>query len=242
METVREHDKLYLSEQRYDRPKEAFKFMVERAKNGYGAPAPGTVICDIGCAAGEFAFYLQQLWPQAEIVGYDVRPDLVQRATQMVPKARFLGGSVLDPGMMPQASADIIFMAGVLSIFDDFRPSIDNILSWLKPGGFAVIFGIFNPAPLDVIIRSRQADADASEAWETGWNVFSTASVETHLSRHAAKPVFSFQPFSIPIDLPRNPSDPLRSWTIDLGKEERLIVNGLCLVHHFMTLEIARPA
>lgn len=242
METVREHDKLYLSEQRYDRPKEAFKFMVRRADHRVRTLAPGAIVCDIGCAAGEFAYFLNQHWPEAEISGYDVLPELVERAKEMVPKATFRCGSVLDSTMMAPESADIIFMAGVLSIFDDYRDTLNNVISWLKPGGNAIIFGIFNPSPLDVLIRSRAADAPLQAPWETGWNVFSVASIEAFLLRHAARPQFEFQPFTIPIDLPPNPADPLRSWTTPLQGGERMIVNGLCLVHHFMTLEITRPA
>jgi SAM-dependent methyltransferase len=241
METVREHDRLYLHEQRYDRPKEAFKFMAQRAVARYGVPGTGTTVCDIGCAAGELAYYLTKIWPQAEIVGYDVRPELVERAREMVPGARFAVGSVLEAGMLPESSADVLFMAGVLSIFDDFRPSIDNILSWLKPGGTAVVFGVFNPSPVDVIIRSRGADAPLDSAWETGWNVFSTASVGSFLQQHPLRPTFDFERFSIPIDLAPNPADPLRSWTVPMADGERMIVNGLCLLHHFMTLEITRP-
>jgi SAM-dependent methyltransferase len=242
METVREHDKLYLSESRYDRPKEAFKFMVRRAEARLGTPAPGTVVCDIGCAAGEFAYHLVESWPQTVVRGYDLLPELVERAREMVPGASFLTGSVLDSGMMPAGSADVIFMAGVLSIFDDFRATLDNVISWLKPGGTAVIFGIFNPSPVDVIIRSRAADAPLDGMWETGWNVFSMASIDAFLKRHPEKPQFDFTPFSIPIDLPPNPGDPLRSWTTPMQGGERMIVNGLCLVHHFMTLEIKRPS
>ena len=129
METVREHDKLYLSEQRYDRPKEAFKFMVRRADQRARTSAPGAIVCDIGCAAGEFAYFLTQQWPEAEIIGYDVLPELVERAREMVPKATFACGSVLDANMMAPGSADIIFMAGVLSIFDDYRDTLNNVIS-----------------------------------------------------------------------------------------------------------------
>lgn len=242
METVRQHDRLYLDEHRYEEPKEIFKFLVQRVEAQHGKPKPGAVIYDVGCAAGEFPYYLEKTWPQAEIVGYDFLPELVERARQMVPKVRFLTGSVLDPAMAPAASADIVFVVGVLTIFDDFRPSVDNILSWLKPGGVGYVFGIFNPSPIDVIVRSRPANAGADEPWETGWNLFSQASVETYLQQHPLRPRFSFAPFSMPIDLPPNKTDALRSWTVPMGDGQRMLVNGLCIIHHFMALEIVRPA
>lgn len=242
MRTVRDHDKLYLSEHRYDQPKEAFKFMVRCAEAGGPALSAGALVCDIGCAAGEFAYYLRQTWPHVQVAGYDLLPELVARAREMVPGATFQAGSVLDPALMAHASADVIFMAGVLSIFDDYKVALSNVLSWLKPGGRAIVFGIFNPDPVDVIIRSRAADAGEDQPWETGWNVFSTASVRRFLEGRPEQPEVFFHPFAIPIDLPRRPGDSLRSWTETLAGGERMIVNGLCLVHHFMALEIRRPA
>ncbi|MDQ7248810.1 class I SAM-dependent methyltransferase [Dongia sedimenti] len=242
MKTVRDHDKLYLAEQRYDKPKEIFKFMANCIEQGGRVPPEGAVVCDVGCAAGELAYYLRMIWPQARVVGYDLLPELVERARSVVQGAEFNVGSALDPDLMPEAFADVIFMSGVLSIFDEYKTALDNVVSWLKPGGRAIVFGIFNPEPVDVIIRSRASDAGQDAPWETGWNVFSTRSISGFLERHPARPESVFHRFSLPIDLPQNPDDPLRSWTIPLADGNRMIVNGLCLVHHFMALEIRRPS
>jgi SAM-dependent methyltransferase len=241
MKTVRDHDRLYLSEQRYDNPKEMFKFMARCVERRVGALPEDAVVCDVGCAAGELAYYLKKIWPQTKIVGFDLLPELVERARSVVHEVEFKVGSALDPDLMPKSFADVIFMSGVLSIFDDYRVALDNLLSWLKPGGRAIVFGIFNPEPVDVIIRSRPAKAADEASWETGWNVFSTESIRGFLEKHPAQPEVGFHPFSLPIDLAQNPDDPLRSWTVLMADGNRLIVNGLCLVHHFMALEIRRP-
>lgn len=242
MKIVRDHDKLYLSEHRYDDPKEMFKFMVHCVEQDGRALLAGAVVCDVGCAAGELAYYLRKTWPQTRVIGYDLLPELVERARNVVEGAEFNTGSALDPGLMPESFADVIFMSGVLSIFDDYKVALTNLVSWLKPGGRAIVFGVFNPEPVDVIIRSRASEAGDDTPWETGWNVFSTQSIRGFLGKSPARPEVAFYPFRLPFDLPQNADDPLRSWTIPLADGNRMIVNGLCLVHHFMALEIRRPS
>lgn len=240
MQTERSHDKLYLSEQRYEQPKEAFKFVVRCLEAETGAPMDGAPVFDVGCAAGEFAYFLRKIWPKTDIVGIDLLPELVEMARKMVPGVAFRQGSVLEPSIIPAGTAAAVFMSGVLSIFDEFEPVVGNLLSWLRPGGTGVIFGLFNSDPVDVVIRSRRAGAARSEPWETGWNVFSEASVGAFLDQHQADFSYRFVPFEIGIDLPKRPEDPLRSWTVPMADGHRMIVNGLCLVHDFKALVVSR--
>ena len=48
-------------------------------------------------------------------------------------------------------------MTGVLSIFDDPTPSIKNSILSLKKDGSVLISGSFNPNPIDVILKYRDA-------------------------------------------------------------------------------------
>jgi trans-aconitate methyltransferase len=150
LEIRRTHDKdLYLAENRYEQPKEISKRLAALVEEA-GLHRPGTVVADFGCAAGEFLFFLRRLWPEVELLGFDVVPELIVKARARVPSVTFREGSVLDTAILPKSSMDVAFLSGVHSIFDDFEPCFSNLIEWTRPGGRVYVFGMFNPFPVDV--------------------------------------------------------------------------------------------
>src|SRR3990167_37337 len=88
----RVHDKkIYLEEDRYDKPKEIFKILGNLALQS-GVLKEGSKVGDFGCASGEFLYYLSQRYPTAKYYGYDVVPDLVEKARERVPGVEFFHG------------------------------------------------------------------------------------------------------------------------------------------------------
>lgn len=232
---VRTHDYIYLHE-KMDQPKESFKFILQYAENHLKSLEIPAVL-DIGCATGSFLDYFNKSYPNAIIDGLDIVPDLLEKAKKTVQGAHFIQGDIA--GSMDELELkkyDAIFMSGVHSIFDDLDPVFDNILSLLKSQGRAYIFGIFNPEPLDVIIRSRRSNTTG--AWEKGWNLFSIDSVSHLLDEKNLN--YHFRKFTISIDIDKHEDDPLRSWTVDLEGGKKIIQNGLQLVHPFYLLEIIK--
>ena len=234
----RTHDDLYLSESRYETPKENFKFVLRCARE-WGFDESGALY-DFGCAAGEFETYLIRECPGASITGVEPLPQLVERARAKVSGASFHVASALDGAALPRNISDCTFCIGVHSIFDDPLPLFENLLHWTKPGGLVMIFGLFNRYPLDVWQRVRRS-SDAPDHRETGWNMISQATVSAFLKVHPAVAEHRFVPFSIGIDLAPQ-DDPLRSWTEKIQTGERLIVNGSGLLHDFNVLQIRRSA
>lgn len=235
----RTHDRaIYLKDDRYDKPKEIFKRLAQLVRESK-RPLAGAKLCDMGCASGEFLYYLLSQFPECSYLGIDAVPELVEKARSKVPGAEFQVGSVLDPKCLPAASQDVIFMQGVLSIFDEYQLILDNLLDWLKPGGSIFIFGAFNPHPADVYVRYRLSDDPDPDHREPGWNLFSKASISKHLDQKARPPEHRYLPFDMPFDLEPNPEDPIRSWTFFTGGgEKRLWTNGLSLLLNLEILEI----
>lgn len=230
--TTRTHDAMYLDENRYKEPKENFKFILKDAL-GFAETMPKTIL-DVGCAAGEFSYFLKSQLPNAQITGMDVVPELVAKARREVSGAEFKTGSVLDPAA-EERTFDMVFLIGVHSIFDDIQPIIANLLQWCNPGGTVVIFGLINSYDLDVYLkvdRLKQKDV----VLETGWNFFSRATFDRILTEHAQALDWKFADFEIDIDLPPNENDPLRSWTVAKADGARMIVNGMGLVHDLKNL------
>jgi SAM-dependent methyltransferase len=238
----RTHDhKIYLNEDRYAEPvvKEIHKTLASNAIES-GVLQNGSIVCDFGCATGEFEYHLSSRFPDAEYHGYDVVPELVNKARQMVPNGVFEEGSVLNEKLLAPNFADISFMIGVHAGFDDFVPSFSNLINWTKKGGRIYVFGPFNPYPVDVWAVCRRADDSDPTHREPGWNIFSKATVGQFLDEAVGKGNYEFRAFEMPFDLPPHADDPLRSWTFLDQQGRRQLTSGLGLTFPMEFLEI-RP-
>ena len=238
---VREHDALYLHENRKKHPKETFKFAAKVARP-FLATRSKLSIADVGCATGDFLYYLHKSFPHATLVGVDVMPALIARAKREVPGAQCVVGDIYTAKGLPKQKFDAVFLVGVHSIFDEIGPWMQNLLHLLKPGGRAYVFGMFNPEEVDMLVRVRYAGLPAGRTgeknpWQSGWNMLSERTVRDYLKKkgYSAK----FYPFTIPIDLSKQ-KDPLRSWTFTQEGGKRTIVNGTQILHHFSLLEIRK--
>ena len=234
----RTHDAFYLDENRYNEPKEFFKFIVANAFE-HDTVDSEIHVCDFGCAAGEFLYYLRELFPNATLEGVDLLPSLIQKCSQFVPTATLQVGSVLNCDCKAEDQYDKSFLSGVHSIFDEFETCFSNLIKWTKPGGSVYIAGMFNPFPVDVLIKYKEAKNYESDIFESGWNIFSQQSVSEYLSKNEKVKSFTFKKFDITIDLHRQ-EDPIRSWTLRDYKESRFIINGLCILqpHYLLKIEL----
>ena len=75
-------------------------------------------------------------------------------------------------------------MIGVHPIFDNFENCFSNLIDWTKKDGEIYICDMFNPYPVDVILRYKLAENYNSKMYETGWNIFSKASVTNFLKKN----------------------------------------------------------
>lgn len=233
MRTVRDHDQLYLSEDRKLNPKEYFKFIGATIKP-FLCDIQNPKIIDVGCATGDFLHYLSTQHPSASFTGLDIMPELLDRARKEIPTAHFQQGDITEESTLPKAQYDAAFLIGVHSIFDDHEPFLDHMMKLLRPDGRAYIFGIFNPMDCDVLVKVRASGEQGS--WQAGWNVFSKKTISTHLNKKNVR--HRFVDWSIGIDIPKNPTDPLRSWTFKMADGSRGIVNGTQILHQFSLLEM----
>lgn len=240
MPTVHTHDAFYLKENRYDQPKEIFKVGAAHARAA-GRLVEGDVVADIGCAAGEFLYYLSKNFPGPKYAGYELLPELAEKARKMVPGVPFHTASVLDPNIIEPASLDVAFMIGVHSYFDDTL-WLENLLRWVKPGGIAYVFGIFNPHPVDVFLKYRFAGtSDAAEGnLRPGWNYVSRRTVSDFIDSRLGPGHHRFIDFEMPFDIAQQ-DDPIRSWTMLDAAGRRWFTNGLCIIQHQSFLEIRPP-
>jgi SAM-dependent methyltransferase len=225
---INEHNSFYLWEDRRDHPREFFKFLVRVAEPEL---TPGATVLDVGCATGEFLFYLQSLYPSLVLSGIDICADFIEKAQIAIPNVKLSIGDIYAGSPLPENQFDVVFMSGVNYLFPDWEPWLRNLLSLTKRAAF--VFGVFNPEDLDVsaVVR-RSGDKTCS----TSWNVISEKSISIFLDglnvRHR------FIRWSLPMKNPRAHADPMRSWTIETTDCELLVVNGTQMVQRFAALQI----
>lgn len=234
MRSQRTHDELYLKENFKDNPKEYYKFISKYISSFIHE---NMKILDIGCASGDFLYFLQEQYPNCNYTGIEIMKTLIEEGKKRGSGVEFINADIYEGHNLPKNKYDMIFMLGVHSIFDDYKKLLDNIFNLIKEQGRIIIFGIFNKYDLDVIMRVRASDNDG--AWESGWNVFSCKSIGNYLEENGKQ--YRFIPFELSIDIEKHKDDPLRSWSERLENGRRLVISGAQIVHEFYVLEITAP-
>tara|TARA_B100000787_G_scaffold50338_1_gene36252 strand:+ start:3215 stop:4000 length:786 start_codon:yes stop_codon:yes gene_type:complete len=240
LKTKRTHDSLYLKENRYENTKEMFKFIFKNAfpKKNYHKTKNENIL-DMGCAAGEFIYYLKKkLKEPNSIIGADVRVDLLKKASQNISGVTFVKKSATNKKSFEKKKFDKIFMIGVHPIFDSFEKCFSNLIEWTKKGGEVYICDLFNIYPVDVILRYKLSKNYNSQTYEAGWNIFSKESVSQFLKKNKRVKNFSFTQFYMPFDLDINKKDTIRSWTFKNEQKKRIMTNGLSIIQNQILLKI----
>src|ERR1700730_17479330 len=109
MRPISEHIRFYIAEDRRQQPKEYFKFLVQQA--AARLVSPSVRVLDVGCAAGDFLYYLRSLYPEASLTGIDVSPEFIAKAKENMPAADFLIADIYSGANLPANRFDVVFMS-----------------------------------------------------------------------------------------------------------------------------------
>ncbi|MFW0778159.1 MAG: class I SAM-dependent methyltransferase [Rickettsiales bacterium] len=215
-------DDIYLQETWYKTPKEQFKQIYSFLDLDNADES--TSLCDVGCAIGEFLYFVQQNKPKMELSGCDVSEPMLERAGGILPSAKFFKAPIDEPGSLKENSYDIVTMSGVIAILDDPEVALNNCINATKAGGRVLVFSSFNPHPIDVVIRYKRSDQENSP-WESGWNIHSKYTAEKVIKNHPKVKRFEWKDFTMPFAIPPK-DDPMRCWTTQVGDKEHFQING----------------
>jgi SAM-dependent methyltransferase len=232
MRPISDHNHCYLAENRKDRPREFFKFLRTLAARQL-AQNPASRVLDVGCANGEFLYYLHLHHPHVQAAGLDVNEEVLAIARELVPSARFSVGDIETGQNLPTEQFDLVFMNGVNYLLSDHRRWLRNLISLCR--GTVYVFGVFNPEDLDFsAVVTRPGDSSSS----IPWNLVSQRSVSRFLDEERPGIAHRFHNWEVPVDVPRAHEDPMRCWTLLTDGGRRLQINGLQIVHPLAILEI----
>ncbi len=93
--------------------------------------APARVL-DLGCGSGLSTLELRRAYPQAEIVGADISPDMLEAASRRLPDARFVEG---DAATIDTRGFDLVFANAVFHWIPNHLAALARIAAALPSGG-----------------------------------------------------------------------------------------------------------
>jgi len=192
-------------------------------------------LLDVGGASGAFCYYIgRRFFRKIDTICIEHDKELCQIGRGRVQGCSFICGDANHMDMIENDAVDIVAMIGVMTIFDDFKPSLSECLRVAKPGSNVFIFGQFNEYDIDVLVRYRYSNNDI---WNRGWNIFSKYSIDTFLRTRTDIENWRYEKFMLPFDLDKK-DDPIRSWTETNVRGERVFKNGLNLEINLQMLHI----
>jgi len=119
----------YFESDYFKKPKEQFKFIKKHIDKAIKNKKK-VVLFDVGCARGEFIFYLQKFYPFFKYYGIDLNSECIKFAKKSVKNAVFIQTDFLKLEL--NQKTDIIVMSGFLAIFDNFQNILDKALALKK--------------------------------------------------------------------------------------------------------------
>jgi SAM-dependent methyltransferase len=121
-------------------------------------------IADLGCGTGTLTRLLVD--EGFDVDGLDFSPEMIKRAREKVPEARFVVGDAADPALEPSAY-DAVLSRHVLWAMPDPAAAFAKWIGLLKPGGIAILIegswstgAGLTAARAAQIVRSMRTEAD----------------------------------------------------------------------------------
>lgn len=136
-----------------------------------------TTVLDVGCGVGLTACYIAKTY-QARVVGVDVRPQMVERATQYAREANlldFVNFRVADAQALPMSddSFDVVICESVLAFVPDKLKALREFKRVTKPGGYVGYTEAIWLTPPEADVKAKMDSytgmgdgIQLSEAWE----------------------------------------------------------------------------
>ena len=216
-------------ENRYDNPKQTFEMTYKEIKN-YFKKKNNIKIIDFGGAEAALAYYLLKKNPNFQITNLEYDKKLVNLSRKNVPDCITINGDINNCPKIKSNNFDVVVCLGVISIFDDFRPAINEMLRVAKKGGLIIINNMWNSFPIDLLIKVRHSRSDSQSKfnnWESGWNMISINTISKFLKHNKKVKKFFFKKVIMKKDLFRKKDNLLRSWTQKDKYGKRYHFNGI---------------
>jgi len=101
-------------------------------------PTRPNAVLDVGCGTGRLLQSIHERWPDADLMGIDPTPGMVERARQLTPSATFaLGFAEALP--LSDASVDVVVSTFAFHHWSDQGAGLREVARVLRPEGHFVL-------------------------------------------------------------------------------------------------------
>lgn len=230
---IKKHqDYIYLKEDYIKKPKQTFVFL----KNLIKIKNKKTYLLDLGCAKGEFIFYLKNKFKnKIHLTGLDYSPKLISEAKKLSPTREIIFLRADAQKFRLKKKFDYIIASGLVSYFDDLNKFLNNSLKYLSKNGKLIILDNFNHFDVDVIVRYKD-NYNKSKKFEKGWNLHSLNTIKKIIEKK--KYNLKLKKFNLSFDLKKR-KDPMRSWNVKIDGKKKFS-NGLSQIFLIEALIISK--
>ena len=94
-------------------------------------------VVDLGCGPGNSTELLVKRFPEADVIGIDSSPDMVQQARERLPRCRFIEGDIST--WMPEQATDLLFGNAVFQWVAEHPKVLARLLQSLPSGGVLAV-------------------------------------------------------------------------------------------------------
>lgn len=101
-----------------------------------GAERPGTVV-DLGCGPGNLSALLADRWPDAEVVGLDSSPEMIEAARERGSRVAFEVGDLRE--WRPATPVDVLVSNATLQWVPDHLDLLPRLVDAVAPGGWLAL-------------------------------------------------------------------------------------------------------
>jgi len=223
----------YLNEDRRNNVKQSFKAVTELFEQDLKSE---TTICDIGCATGDYLWYLKSSLSidAAKLCGGDINEEFLQIGGERMSDVTFVRYDLRTPWTGQQY--DIVTCFGTLYLFEDTESVLENLLDIVKESGRLYVFGHFNNYGYKVKYEySKLVDGKRTVFCDYAHSI---EEIGLYLKNRNLE--YSFYPFEMKVFIHQRAEQPLRVWTERLADDRLLQIDGLDRIKNQFILEIKK--
>ena len=150
---------------------------------------------DVGCANGEFIYYLADLWSETKFTGIDITKEYINVARKLNKRhdnAKFYCKNIFDISNKIHKS-EVVTCLGTFHIFPQPEDFLNALLDLVDNNGLLVINGRFNPYDVSAIIKFKDDSTKISkDLWRCDFNLHSESWIKDMLSKRSDIDNFDF--------------------------------------------------
>ena len=235
---VFENTSPYTKNNRYDAPKEIFKGILSKLKKIKGENKDFSAV-DIGCANGEFLYFLKQSYTNSKLNGYDATESFINSGKSF----KGLNGVNLQTKNLfdiKNEQYDVTFCLGTFQIFHDIEKPLSKLLEITKKGGLIFIESLFNKHDIDVRLEfSDNTKEEMQGVWRSDFNQHSYYAIDKFLKDKVKS--FEFDELPMETEISYDSKTPSTfAFTFKNKKGKNIITNGLNLILNSTLLTIQK--